>query len=169
MIGGDGIGTEDFGLIAGPAGEGTLLSSTPDFAGHAAAAPVVARFREQGVEPTYDAILGYAAVQVWAEAVATAGTFETDAVANTLRSREFDTVLGTIGFDDKGDVYGYEPFAWYVWQDGDWKRSTATGAGALPDCIKHFRRVGGRGGRVSARNDDRQSAAPRPSRCSTWR
>lgn len=29
-------------------------------------------------------------------------------------------VLGTIGFDDKGDVYGYEPFVWYVWLDGNY-------------------------------------------------
>jgi hypothetical protein len=29
-------------------------------------------------------------------------------------------VLGTIGFDDKGDVYGYEPFVWYVWQEGNY-------------------------------------------------
>jgi hypothetical protein len=29
-------------------------------------------------------------------------------------------VLGRIGFDDKGDVYGYEPFTWYVWQEGDY-------------------------------------------------
>ena len=27
-------------------------------------------------------------------------------------------MLGTIGFDAKGDVTGFEPFAWYVWTDG---------------------------------------------------
>jgi branched-chain amino acid transport system substrate-binding protein len=36
----------------------------------------------------------------------------------TLRSRQFDTVLGTIGFDAKGDVTGDDTFAWYVWNDG---------------------------------------------------
>jgi hypothetical protein len=25
--------------------------------------------------------------------------------------------LGTIGFDAKGDVTGYDTFAWYVWND----------------------------------------------------
>jgi branched-chain amino acid transport system substrate-binding protein len=59
-------------------------------------------------------------VQVWALAVEQAGTFETAAVAEALRSREFDSVLGTIGFDVKGDVTGYDTFVWYVWKDGDY-------------------------------------------------
>ena len=25
-----------------------------------------------------------------------------------------------IGFDEMGDVYGYEPFVWYVWQQGNY-------------------------------------------------
>jgi branched-chain amino acid transport system substrate-binding protein len=43
-----------------------------------------------------------------------------DAVIESLRTNEFDTIYGRIGFDAKGDVYGYEPFAWYVWKDGDY-------------------------------------------------
>lgn len=36
-----------------------------------------------------------------------------------LRRRvTFDTVLGRIAFDAKGDVTGYETFVWYVWKDG---------------------------------------------------
>lgn len=44
----------------------------------------------------------YAIVQVWAQAVEQAGTFAPDAVAEALRSSQFDTVLGRIGFDQKG-------------------------------------------------------------------
>ena len=39
-------------------------------------------------------------------------------VTEKLRQAQFDTVLGRIGFDDKGDVTGFDPFAWYVWTDG---------------------------------------------------
>jgi branched-chain amino acid transport system substrate-binding protein len=39
-------------------------------------------------------------------------------VAEALHRFQFDTVLGTIGFDAKGDVTGYETFVWYVWKDG---------------------------------------------------
>ena len=33
-----------------------------------------------------------------------------------MHSRQFDTVLGKIGFDEKGDVTGFEPWQWFVWQ-----------------------------------------------------
>ena len=33
-----------------------------------------------------------------------------------MHSRQFDTVLGRIGFDAKGDVTGFEPWQWFVWQ-----------------------------------------------------
>ena len=31
---------------------------------------------------------------------------------------EFDTVLGRIGFNEKGDIEGFEPFVWFVWRGG---------------------------------------------------
>ena len=65
-------------------------------------------------------LYSYAEVQVWAQAVEKAGTVEPKAVAEALRAHKYDTILGTIGFDAKGDVYGYEPFTWYVWQKGDY-------------------------------------------------
>ena len=41
-------------------------------------------------------------------------------MADALRAKEFDTVLGRIGFDAKGDVTGYDTFVWYRWNDGDY-------------------------------------------------
>jgi branched-chain amino acid transport system substrate-binding protein len=77
----------------------------------------VAKFRAQGYEPEGFTLYGYAVVQVWAQAVERAGRFEADAVAEALRRNEFDTVLGRLGFDDKGDVTGISSFIWYVWSD----------------------------------------------------
>jgi branched-chain amino acid transport system substrate-binding protein len=48
------------------------------------------------------------------------GTFETKAVSEALRANEFDTVLGRIRFDEKGDLTGYETFVWYVWKGGNY-------------------------------------------------
>jgi branched-chain amino acid transport system substrate-binding protein len=120
LIGGDGIATEDFGLIAGAASDGTLMTNIADAHSSPTAAPLVAALRAEGPEPASDAILSYAAVQVWAQAVEMAGTFDVNAVAEELREHEFDTVLGRISFDAKGDVTGYEPFVWYVWKGGDY-------------------------------------------------
>ncbi len=113
LVTGDGISNEDFGLIAGPTSDGTLMTYPPVPA-NAQAAELRRRFSDILQPP----ITTYAAFQVWAQAVEKAGTFETPAVAEALRVGEFDTALGRIGFDEKGDVTGYETFVWNVWKDG---------------------------------------------------
>jgi branched-chain amino acid transport system substrate-binding protein len=118
LVVGDGVATEDFWLIAGPAGAGTLMTVWPDARQNPEAVAVVAKFRAVNFEPLGGTLNSYATIQVWAQAVTQAGTFELESVAQTLRSKQFDTVLGTIGFDAKGDVTGYDTFAWYVWKDG---------------------------------------------------
>ena len=45
-----------------------------------------------------------AAVQVWAQAAEKAGSLELEAMIASLREHQFDTVLGPIDFDDKGDL-----------------------------------------------------------------
>jgi branched-chain amino acid transport system substrate-binding protein len=115
LVAGDGISNEDFGLIAGPASDGTLMSNAPQ--------PVDPEARALLERLTPDVGAGadlkpYAALQVWVQAVEQAGTFETEAVAEALRTYEFDTVFGRIGFDEKGDVTGHETFVWYIWKDG---------------------------------------------------
>lgn len=108
--------TEDFPMIAGPGIEGTLMAGMADARENLQAAEVVGRFRARGYEPLGYTLYAYAAVQVWAQATAAAGSLKRDAVIKVMHSRQFDTVLGTIGFDAKGDVTGFEPWEWYVWQ-----------------------------------------------------
>jgi branched-chain amino acid transport system substrate-binding protein len=114
----DGVGSEDFWLIAGAAAEGIRMTSYMDAARRPEAADVVAEFRAAGTNPIGSELYAYAAVQAWAQAVEHVGTTDPARVAEALRQEEFDTVLGRIGFDDKGDVTGFDPFAWYVWTDG---------------------------------------------------
>ena len=113
LVSGDGIVTEDFWLIAGAAGEGTIMTFFPDARGNPEAAHAVDAFRARGFEPEGYTLHAYATVQVWAQAVERAGTLELSA----LRDEHFDTVLGTLDFDEKGDVTT-PSFVWYVWRDG---------------------------------------------------
>lgn len=114
----DGVASEDFWLIAGDAAEGIPMTFYMDAGRQPAAAEVVAAFRAAGTDPIGTELYAYAAIQVWAQAVESSGTTDPTRVADMLRQEQFDTVLGTIGFDDKGDVTGFDPFVWYVWSDG---------------------------------------------------
>jgi len=127
LIGSDALVTEYFWHVAGPAAVGVRFVSMADPRTNAEAAPTVAKFRADGYEPEGFTLYSYAAVEVWAQAVEKAGTVEAKAVAEALRTQKFETVLGTVGFDDKGDVYGYEPFTWYVWQEGDYAPAADAG------------------------------------------
>jgi branched-chain amino acid transport system substrate-binding protein len=117
LLGGDNLNGEYFLRVAGLGAEGVRFVSMADPRRHEAAAPIVAKFRADGYEPEGFTLYGYAVVQVWAQAVEKAGTFEAAAVVEALRQNQFDTVLGRLGFDDKGDVTGVESFTWYVWSD----------------------------------------------------
>jgi branched-chain amino acid transport system substrate-binding protein len=116
LIAASSMATEDFAMIAGPELEGTLMIATADMRESPQAAEVVARFRAEGYEPLGTTLNAYAAVQVWAEAVEAAGSLDFGAVTGAMHSRQFDTALGRIGFDEKGDVTGFEPWQWFVWR-----------------------------------------------------
>ena len=60
--------------------------------------------------------------------MAAAGSLDLDAVIEVMHSRQFDTVLGRIGFDAKGDVTGFEPWQWFVWQEDGTLRAAGAGA-----------------------------------------
>ena len=115
LIAASSMATEDFAMIAGPELEGTLMIAIADMRQSPRAAEVVARFRAQGYEPLGTTLNAYASVQVWAQAVEAAGSLDLGAVTEAMHSRQFDTVLGKIGFDAKGDVTGFEPWQWFVW------------------------------------------------------
>ena len=117
LVGGDNLNGEYFLHVAGPAAAGVRFVSMADPRGNEAAAPIVSRFRAEGYEPEGFTLYGYAVVQVWAQAVEKTGTFDAEAVVKALRHNEFDTVLGRLSFDDKGDVTGVDSYIWYVWSD----------------------------------------------------
>lgn len=119
LVSGDGMATEEFALIAGPAAEGTLFTFPADARRNPEAASVVERFRAENFEPAGYTLLSYAAVQAWSQAVDKAGSLELQAVIAALRGNQFDTVLGRIDFDNKGDLTS-QNWVWYVWRGGEY-------------------------------------------------
>lgn len=114
LVSGDSLHNADFAMIAGDAAEGALYTFDRDPRERPEAAEVVRRLRGEGYEPEGYALHTYAAIQVWAEAVARAGTFEAAAVAAQMHAGRFHTVLGELDFDQRGDLVTHT-FHWYVW------------------------------------------------------
>ena len=117
LVSGDALVTEEFWSITGDAGEGTLFSFSPDPTKNEAAAEVVARFMEQGYKPEGYTLYTYAAIQVFAQAAEAAGSTDIDALVEQMRTLTFDTVLGELTFDGKGDV-ALPGYVFYEWTDG---------------------------------------------------
>lgn len=119
FVTGDALTNEEFWLITGTAGEGTRGTFGPDPRRLPSASAVVNQFRGKGFEPSGYTLHTYAAIEAWAQAVALAGTVEAADVSRALMQGSFDTVLGKIGFDEKGDVTA-PGFVWYVWKGGEY-------------------------------------------------
>ena len=117
LVSGDALVTDEYWSITGPAGAGTLMTFSPDPRKNAEAAPVVAALEAAGKTAEGYSLYTYAAIQTWAAAVTAAGTTDYDAVVSALNEGEFDTVLGSLSFDDKGDV-SLPGYVWYEWKDG---------------------------------------------------
>jgi len=117
MMSGDALVSRDFWAITGPAGEGTLVTFSPDPTHDPKNAAIVAKLKSAGRLTEGYSLFAYAAVQAWAEAAAEAGTIDARKVAAILHAGTFDTVRGQVRFDGKGDVVGSN-YVLYRWHDG---------------------------------------------------
>jgi len=119
LISGDALVTQEFWSITGPDGEGTLMTFSPDPRKNPTAAPIVKKFRDKGIEPEGYVLYTYGAIQAWAQAVEKAKATDPKKMIESLRKNQFDTVLGTIGFDSKGDVTA-PGYVFYEWKNGQY-------------------------------------------------
>jgi branched-chain amino acid transport system substrate-binding protein len=117
LMGGDALITQEFWSITGPAGEGTLMTFSPDPRKNPAAAEVVKRFKDKGIEPEGYVLYTYAALQAWKQAAEKAKSIESADVVKAMNDTEFDTVIGKFKFNEKGDP-NLPPYAVYRWSNG---------------------------------------------------
>jgi branched-chain amino acid transport system substrate-binding protein len=117
LMGGDALITQEFWSITGDAGEGTLMTFSPDPRKNPAAADLVKRFKDKGIEPEGYVLYTYAALQAWKQAAEKAKSVERDEIVKALNDTEFDTVVGKFKFNEKGDP-NLPPYAVYRWSNG---------------------------------------------------
>jgi branched-chain amino acid transport system substrate-binding protein len=118
LVAGDALMSEDYRAVAGPAADGTLLTYPEVPRQMPAAQDLVAALEEAGQPADRYVLTTYAAVQAWAEAANGAGSTSFDAVTGALATGTFETVLGNLSFDGKGDA-NLPDYVWYVWRDGE--------------------------------------------------
>jgi branched-chain amino acid transport system substrate-binding protein len=127
MMGGDGMADDEFAAIAGPGAEGTLMTFSPDPRTNPKNKAIVELFRKQrGFEPQSYTLYSYAAVQIIKQAAETAKSVDPKKVADVMHSGHvFNTVLGDVSFDKKGDINGYivagknkDRYVLYTWKKG---------------------------------------------------
>ncbi|WP_274423288.1 branched-chain amino acid ABC transporter substrate-binding protein [Chelativorans sp. YIM 93263] len=119
LVSGDALVTDEYWAITGDAGEGTLMTFSPDPRKNEIAKPVVEALESAGKTAEGYALYTYAAIQAWAQAVESAGSVDYDDVVAALDEGDFETVLGELSFDDKGDVT-LPGYVFYEWQDGEY-------------------------------------------------
>lgn len=117
VISGDATVTEEYWSITGDAGQGTLMTFGPDPRLKPEAQEVVAKSRAQGYEPEGYMLYTYASMQIFRDAVEAAGSKDMDKIIEELQQGTFDTVLGQIKFDEKGDVTS-PTYVFYRWDNG---------------------------------------------------
>lgn len=116
MIGPDSLASPDFEATGGAAIEGVLMSSAGDPRRNHEAEAVAQEFAAKNFVPRGYTLCAYAAVQVIQQAAETAQSIDPRAVAQALHSpRSFDTVLGPLRFDGKGDLERPD-YIWYQYK-----------------------------------------------------
>jgi branched-chain amino acid transport system substrate-binding protein len=104
LMAGDALADKEFATITGPNAEGVLFTFGPDPRKKPTAAAIVEKFKAKNIDPEGYTLYTYAAFQIWAQAVAKAGTLDGKKVAAALKSGSWDTVIGKISYDKKGDI-----------------------------------------------------------------
>ncbi|MCB1930704.1 MAG: branched-chain amino acid ABC transporter substrate-binding protein [Rhodocyclaceae bacterium] len=119
VMGGDTMTNSELVTAAGPAADKVLFTFSPDPRKNASAAPVVEKFRAAKIEPEGYVLYAYAAMQLFEQAATAAGSTDYDALQKAMREGSFDTVIGNLSFDAKGDQKA-PGFVVYQWQGGQY-------------------------------------------------
>ncbi len=114
FMGPEGVANQDLVAIAGPAVEGLLVTLPADFTKVPANKGILEEFTKYKRNPngafTFPA---YSAVQILSASITAVGE-DPSKVADYMHSNSFDTGIGKVEYDEKGDLKAFE-FAVFKW------------------------------------------------------
>ncbi|MBB5190229.1 branched-chain amino acid transport system substrate-binding protein [Silvimonas terrae] len=116
ILGGDTMSNSELVTAAGgDNANNVLFTFAPDSRLEPAAADVVKRFRDKKVEPDGYVLYAYAAMQLFQQAAEKAKSVKYADLDKALANGSFNTVVGTLSFDAKGDLK-VPAFRVYQWK-----------------------------------------------------
>lgn len=114
FMGPEGVANKDLVAIAGPAVEGLLVTLPADFTKLPGNEKVLENFKKANRSPDGAFTLtSYAAVQILVDSINAVG-LDPAKVADYMHSNTFNTAIGKVEYDAKGDLKEFE-FAVYQW------------------------------------------------------
>jgi branched-chain amino acid transport system substrate-binding protein len=118
FVSGEGCFDHTFIDTIGKDAANVYLSFGPDYHALPAAQPFLAAYAKKynAPEGAYS-VYGYVAANILLEAITQAQSTDADKVATIMKGQPFDTILGKIEFDAKGDVKGSGYVMWTI-KDG---------------------------------------------------
>ncbi|CAM5787988.1 MAG: branched-chain amino acid ABC transporter substrate-binding protein [Burkholderiales bacterium] len=115
MMGPEGVGNPEVNAIAGPAVEGMLLTLPADFSANPKNAAIVKAFKDKKRDASGAfQLTSYAAAQVIMDSIKAVGD-DPKKVADYMHKTSFDTPIGPVSWDAKGDLKSFEfqVFEWH--------------------------------------------------------
>ena len=115
MMGPEGVGNPEVNAIAGNSVEGMLVTLPADFASNPKNAAVVKAFKDKKRNPSGAfQLTSYAAVQVLLDSIKAVGDNPAKE-ADHLHKPNFETALGTVGWNQQGDLkaFDFQVFEWH--------------------------------------------------------
>lgn len=128
FIGGDAMMSNELVATAGDAVNNVMNTFNTDPRKIAGNDALVQKFRDSGFEPEAYTLYSYATMQLFQQAIESAGN-DPEAVALYLKEKgPFKTVLGDIEFDEKGDLKSsrFVINRWHKGQDGKYSYTEVT-------------------------------------------
>ena len=117
LMAGDALAVREFASITGAgAAAGTLFTFSRDPRKRPSAAALVEKFKAKNIDPEGFTLYTYAAIQVWTQAATKAGTTDPKKVMDTIKAGSWDTVIGKLEYDSKGDIKQLD-YVVYKWDD----------------------------------------------------
>ena len=116
FMGPEGVGNPDINAIAGEAVEGMLVTLPADFTQDASNEALVKAFKEKGRDPSGAfQMTAYAATQALVAGLKGVGKDDPVAVAKYLHENEVKTPIGTISWNEQGDLkeFKFDVFEWH--------------------------------------------------------